>query len=365
MRPGHRHEHGADIYGPDGRRRKLLDFSSTVASQAPPAGWLVQAHRSLGLLSAYPQPRAEGLAAGIEQRLGLPEGSVLIGNGSSECLEWLARAAAGAKVLLEGPFFGEYLPLLQSAGAQSTGVSAAIQPARAALLDVLGQKAWKGNWAWTADPANPSGLSLEEEALALLVETARRRKVRLVVDEALAPQHLGQPRMDLARLAASRQGLFLVRSLSKGLGLPGLRLGYLVAHPAEIARLMPFTRPWNVNSLAQGMGLWAFDTERRLLPARRRELARRKADLWRRLLTLRDAGLLALPSDTGSFLLQLPKRGPDARALAAKLDAKGILVRPCASFGKWGRFTLRLNPRSGPDNTRLVRALAKLYQAKP
>jgi histidinol-phosphate/aromatic aminotransferase/cobyric acid decarboxylase-like protein len=361
VRPGHAREHGADIYDASGLPRKVLDFSSTVASMAPPAAWLQVAKRALGRLLTYPQPRAEGLAAAIEKRLGLPEGSVLIGNGSSECLEWLARAAGGQKVLLEGPFFGEYLPMLQAAGAQPTGVSAAIQPARAALLDVLKQPTWKGAWAWTADPANPTGLSLEDEALALLLETARRRKVRLVLDEALAPQHLGPQRLDLARLAASRQGLFLVRSLSKGLSLPGLRLGYLVAHPAEIARLMPFTRPWNVNGLAQALGLWAFETERKLLPSRRRELALRKSDLLRKLLPLRAHGLLALPSDTGCFLLQLPKTGPDGRKLAERLQAKGILVRPCASFGKWGVRILRLNPRTPGDNTKLVSALAKAY----
>jgi threonine-phosphate decarboxylase len=147
----------------------------------------------------------------------------------------------------------------------------------------------------------------------------------------------------------------VVRSLSKGLGLPGLRLGYVVAHPKEIGRLLPFTRPWSVSSLAQAVGAWALAQERRLAASRRRGLAQRKQDLLRR---LQSAGLTAESSDTGYLLLALPKKGPDAAALARRLESKGILVRPCHTYGPWGRWVIRLNPRLPRENAVLVKALA-------
>jgi histidinol-phosphate/aromatic aminotransferase/cobyric acid decarboxylase-like protein len=361
VRAGSARSHGADIYSPDGRPRRLLDFSSTVLTQAPPLGWRTQARAALERLQAYPQTRSQGLAARLEASFGLPEGSVLVGNGSLECLEWLARAASGERVVLDGPFFGEYLPLLQAAGAKPLGVSVTQQPARAGLGALLRSPDYKGAWVWSADPANPSGLSLAPDALALLLQVAKRQGQRLVLDEALAAQRLLDERPDLGLLAATRRGLFVVRSLSKGLGLPGLRLGYVVAHPAEIAKLLPYTRPWSVNALAQGLGAWVLASERRQARARRRVLARDKADLLRRLRPLQSLGLRPHASDTGFFLLELPAQGPDARAAEAALEAQGLLVRPCHNFGKWGRRTLRLNPRRPADNARLVRALERLY----
>lgn len=361
MRAGSARSHGADIHAADGRPRRLLDFSSTVISQAAPSPWRAEARAALERLQAYPQLRSAGLAARIEAAQGLPEGSVLVGAGSLECLDWLARAARDEAVLLEGPFFGEYLPLLQSAGARPTGISAAQQPSRAGLAALLRRPEYRRAWVWTADPANPTGLSLAPEELALLLQVTQRQKQRLVIDEALAAQRLDGPRPDLGLLAATRRGLFVVRSLSKGLGLPGLRLGYVVAHPQEIAALLPHTRPWSVNALAQSMGAWVLKAERQGMARRRAQLAREKADLLKRLAGLQGLGLRALGSDTGFFLLRLPATGPDAQAAEAALEAKGLLVRPCHSFGKWGRRVLRLNPRRPAENARLVRALKGLY----
>lgn len=361
MRPGSARVHGADIYDAAGRPRRLLDFSSTVVNQAPPAAWRTQARRALERLLAYPQPRSQGLAAWLERRLGLPEASVLPASGSLECLDWLARAAAGRRVLLEVPCFGEYQRLLQSAGARLL-LSAASSPTGRRSMDARCLRPLeRGDWVWIANPSNPSGLCLAPAILRELLEAARRMGVNVVVDEALAAQRLDGSAWDLAPLAVSTPGLFVVRSLSKGLGLPGLRLGYLAARPASLARLLPFTRPWNVHALAQALGAWAFDAERHALPGRRRRLAAAKADLLRRLRPLRRFGLESLDSDTGYFLLRLPRRGPDAIQVEAQLETQGLLVRPCHTYGPWGRRFLRLNPRSPRDNARLVRALVGLY----
>lgn len=360
MRPGSARAHGADVYDAAGQPRKVLDFSSTVLSQDPPKAWKAQAKKALERLRQYPQPRSSGLAASIEKRLKLPEGSVLVGNGSSECLEWLARAASGEHVLLEGPFFGEYLPMLQAAGAKPGSVQVEDAPRRPWLPLLFREEPWKGGWAWVADPANPSGLCLEPEQLLALVKAARSHQVRLVLDEALDAQSL-EPRLDLAALAAAQPGLFVVRSLSKGLGLPGLRLGYVVAHPKEIGRLLPLTRPWSVGSLSQALGAWALEHEQRLGASRRKELARRKQDLLTRLGGL---GLKASASDTGYVLLNLPKKHPEALEVATRLEALGVLVRPCHTYGPWGRRVLRLNPRTPREHAVLIRALARVLKLK-
>jgi threonine-phosphate decarboxylase len=352
--------HGADVYAEDGRLRRLLDFSSTVASLRPPQGWQAQASARLPRLGLYPQPYSLGLATSIERRLRLPAGSVLVGSGSSECLDWMAHAAHGQRVWLERPCFGEYLPMLKRAGARPKGLAlakAGVRPALAPAAKGLGP-----GWLWLADPANPSGQNLAWDDLAALLAQSRRQGLGLVLDEALAAQQLA-PRPALAALAAARPGLVLVRSLGKGLGLPGLRLGYLVAHPRQVEALRPFTRPWSVNSLAQSLGPWMLETELRLSLGLRRDLAGRKADLLKRLDALRPLGLRPLPSDSGAFLVELPP-GWAAAEVAARLEMKGLLLRPCHTYGAWGRRLLRLNPRGPRDNRMLAAGLAGLLKGR-
>ena len=352
--------HGADVYAQDGRPRRLLDFSSTVASLHPPGGWASQAAAQLPRLGLYPQPHSPGLAAAIERRLRLPAGSVLVGSGSSECLDWLAQAARGEKVWLERPCFGEYLPLLRRAGARPhlmPSPKAGLRPPLAPAAKRLGR-----GWLWLADPANPSGLALAWDDLAALIGQSRRQGLGLVLDEALAAQQLS-PRPELALLAAAKPGLVLVRSLGKGIGLPGLRLGYLVAHPSVVRSMRPWTRPWSVNSLAQALGPWMLEAELGGLHALRRALAGRKAALQERLAPLVELGLRLLPSDSGAFLVELP-RGRSAAAVAEALERDKLLVRPCHTYGPWGRRCLRLNPRGPRDNRALAQSLARLLKAR-
>lgn len=347
--------HGADVYSADGSRQKLLDFSSTVAELEPPSGWKAGLSRALGGLRHYPQPYSAGLCSALEKELGLPAGSVLVGSGSSECMEWIAQSLKGAKVLLEAPCFGEYALLLSRHGAR--------------LRELGADEPWAPEWArlrpalvgaasfWIASPSNPSGLVMGPGEFEEQLAYCRGRGILMVLDEALQAQALEPVGDKYLRLAVAKPGCLVLRSLSKGLALPGLRLGFVAGHPREVAKLGRFLNPWSVSSLAQDCGLWLVRQERRLAAARRKVLAARKLDLLARLERLPRHGIMPRISDTGFFLARLLGRLDDSRVLAARLRAKGMLIRSCASYGGWGLGHIRLNPRSPAENARLARGL--------
>jgi threonine-phosphate decarboxylase len=353
--------HGADIYRRDGSRAKLIDFSSTVVEVPPPMGWQARLGRELKGLRHYPQPYATGLAAHIEKALRLAPGSVMACNGSSEALGWIAQSLRGKRVVLEAPCFGDYAVWLGRYGAR--------------VREIGADEPWSPEWPrlaeaveaaqsfWTANPANPSGLEMTLAEFKERLDFCRDRGILLVLDEALLAQSLKFKGEQLLRLCLSRPGALVVRSLSKGLGLPGLRLGYVAGHPAEIAKLGRFQDPWTVSSLAQSAGPWIFDQERRHGATRLDTLIAWKADLLGRLGKIPAHSLLIRQSDTGFFLCRLLGRMDDSRRLASRLAAQGILLRSCASYGGWGTGYVRLNPRSPLENARLERALKKIYEA--
>jgi histidinol-phosphate/aromatic aminotransferase/cobyric acid decarboxylase-like protein len=69
------------------------------------------------------------------------------------------------------------------------------------------------------------------------------------VDEAYV-DYAGQDQ-SLEREACVRPNLIVLKSMSKVYALSGLRVGYLVAHPATVRALAPWTPPWSVSLPAQ------------------------------------------------------------------------------------------------------------------
>ena len=348
--------HGADVYDPQGAALGGSDFSSTVVSLGPPRGWKGRATAALDALTRYPQPHGRGLDAFLERALGLPAGSVLVSNGASEALEWCARLAAGRRARLLAPCFGEYRAKLERSGAMVDefwwDACSGLDP------EALARGLGRGDQLWLANPSNPFGRVLPPLELARLEGLCLRRGVLLVLDEALMAQRLDS-QADPLGFPGQKDNpcLVVVRSLGKGLGLPGLRLGYLAAEPGLAGRLRRFQDPWSVNALAQQLGAWAFEEEGRAAEGRRRLLQTRARDLHRRLSSCPNLEAAA-PTATGYFCVDLG--APKASGVSGRLAALGLFVRDCSSFGLWGRSWLRLNPRSAPENRALARALPRV-----
>ena len=348
-------EHGADVFDADGRLRPGSDFSSTVVSVGPPAGWRRRAAAALEGLTRYPQPRGKGLDGLLERALGLARGSVLVANGASEALEWCARLAQGRRARLVAPCFGEYRAKLERSDAL---VDEAWWDGRTPLEpETLLKGLGRGDQLWFANPSNPFGSVAPPPEVDRLQAACRARGVLLVLDEALMAQRLD----GLADPGAypgdpAHPCLAVVRSLGKGLGLPGLRLGYLAAEPGLAARHARFQDPWSVNALAQGLGAWAFSEEIAAAGRRRRILALRSQDLLRRLSAPAARVRAESPGATGYFCVHLG--GPFAGRVAGRLATRGMFVRDCSSYGGWGRYWLRLNPRTPAENQALARAVA-------
>ncbi|HTB22985.1 MAG TPA: aminotransferase class I/II-fold pyridoxal phosphate-dependent enzyme [bacterium] len=350
--------HGADVYDSKGAALAGRDFSSTVVSLGPPRGWKRRAREAMDSLTRYPRPHGRGLDGFLAGKLGLAPSCVLVSNGASEALEWCARLAGGRRARLLAPCFGEYRAKLERAGARVDEVWWDLS--KELDVDALAEGLGVGDQVWVANPSNPFGRVLGTLELSRLESRCRSRGVLLVLDEALMAQRLDSPsHADPGAFPGQKDNpcLVVVRSLGKGLGLPGLRLGYLAAERGLAARLRRFQDPWSVNSMAQELGAWAFEQEALLAAGRRRLLQGRAQDLFQRLSGCPD--LQAAPTRaTGYFCVRL--KSPRASGVAARLADLGLFVRDCSSFGRWGRSWLRLNPRSAPENQALARALPKV-----
>ena len=223
------HDHG-DRQVPAG----AVDLAVNVLG--PPPEWL-RAELSGVDLTAYPHP-AEATAA-VAARHGVAPAECLLLNGAAEAFWLVAQALRPRLAACVHPSFTAPEAALRSSGVpvhrvfRDPGDGFALDPAAVpeeADLVVLGR------------PDNPTGRVEPVEVVSALTRPGRL----IVVDEAFAdflPDAAGLHRERLP-------GVLCVRSLTKIWGIAGVRVGYLLAEPALVARLAAVRQPWPVNALA-------------------------------------------------------------------------------------------------------------------
>ena len=156
----------------------------------------------------------------------------------------------------------------------------------------------------------------------------------VVVDEAYA-DFADDNCMELA-LGAGNRNTLVMRTLSKSFSLAGIRFGYVVGPPELIQALYKIKDSYNMDMLAQLLGLAALED----LDHMRANVAKIRATRERLTGALRLRGWEVLPSQT-NFIFTRPPDGAGAQILAA-LKAANIYVRhfPGPRTGEYLRITI-------------------------
>ena len=323
--------HGGDVW--QGRSPgDVLDFSANLNPEGPPE-W-VRAAMARGLENAawYPDPRSRAALAGLSAHLGLPEACLLATAGGIEAAACAARLSSAHAVA--EPTFQEYARLCGAHRCVSRDALAEYRPQ-------------PGEALWLCNPNNPTGDALPREAVLALLERLEAAGGRLVVDEAFidyCPEH------SVRDMVAAHPALVVLGSLTKVLAIPGVRLGYLAAHPSAIQTLRDGLSPWRLNCVADAVAAALpghgadFERIRRLNAARREAFAA----------ALADVGARVRPSEANFLLCDF---GRDMRPEIEALKRRGLLVRPCGMFPGLTHGHVRLCVRTGAENGRLVRGL--------
>jgi histidinol-phosphate aminotransferase len=290
------------------------------------------------------------LMAKLAERCALSPNQVVLGNGSNDVLDLIARVflAPGRSAVFAQHAFAVYPLATLSTGAEPICAAAKnyghdLDAIRAAIRPDT-------RIVWIANPNNPTGNFLPYPEVRAFLETVPADVV-VVLDEAYNEYLPPAERVDTATWIADFPNLVVTRTFSKIFGLAGLRVGYALAS-AEIADLMNRVRqPFNVNNLAIAAAVAALDDH--LFVAESYELNRRGMEQL--VAGLNRLGLEHIPSH-GNFVTF---KAGDGAAVNAKLLQQGVIVRPIGGYGlpEWLRVTIGTEP----ENTRFLEALEKAF----
>lgn len=209
------------------------------------------------------------------------------------------------------------------------------------------------------NPENPSGNYINKKSMRKLLEWTKEQDIKLIIDESFVDfVDEEDPTLIKQEILDEFNNLYVIKSISKSYGVPGLRLGILAsADFMTIAWMKKDVSIWNINSFAefymQIAGKYRKDYENALVRFREERISFQNA--------LADIdGIRVIPSQSNYIMVEL-LNGIDAEWLKQKmLIDEDIFIKTLGKKIKNGKNYLRLAIRDHSDNTRFIEAFKRV-----
>lgn len=346
-------------YGGCWRYPQLLDFCYLVNPYFPPQRLIdeIQANFT-SLLTQYPSGmRVNALLAA--RNFAVHQQNILVGNGAAELIKALMARLEGVTGFIR-PTFEEYPNRYQDRpNVCFTPAGPDFRYTADDLMAFFGPQDIDN--LVLINPDNPTGNYIPAPDVLRLADWAQEKGIRLILDESFADfadeadnTFIRQDLLDRYRR------LYVVKSISKSYGVPGLRLGVLASGDQDlIAALKKDVAIWNINSFAEFY--MQIEEKYKKDYARSLELIRAERARFRRELE-KLPNLRVIPSQANYLMVEL-LGGLSARAITRDLLVNRCILVKDLSPKLGGQQYLRLAVRDTRDNDRLLEALRPLCGA--
>ena len=306
--------------------------------------------KHLNQTNRYPDGDCYYLKQKLSSFLGVETNNLIIGNGSNEIIELIARTYLSKN---DEAIFGENAFIVYPIVTQAVGAKSVVSPMRNLthdLDDISKRITAKTKVIFLANPNNPTGTIFNCKAFEKFLELVPD-EIIVLIDEAYFEYVDTLDYPDSLRYRDKKPNLITVRTFSKIYGLAGYRIGYGVASKEMISYLNRVREPFNVNSLAQIAAMSALDDIEHV------KKSKQINDIGLEYICgeLDNLGVSYTPSFTNFVLIDLKQ---DPKDIYNNLLRRGVIVRPVGIYGL--KTHLRVTVGLEKENKRFVDALKEV-----
>jgi threonine-phosphate decarboxylase len=357
--------HGGDVWGFSRKYNipleNVMDFSGPINFLGPAPKAVEAVKQYAKLIRFYPDPNPVELRSEIAAYVGHGVGAenIILGNGSIELIYMITEVfPRGFKAVIPVPSFTEYEKAALRVGGEPVYMQL---PENYALDTESVKKEITDNTriVCICNPHSPSGTLYSKETILDLVEFCHKKGIIFSIDENYIEFAEKGEENTVAGYVKKYENLFVIRSVTKFYGMPGIRFGYGIAAENLIDKLQTVRQPWSINGLAGFATLAAFkDTE--FIENTKRTIAKERASFAKMLSEIGE--LKVFPSETNFLLVKILDKNLTSTALREELAKEGMLIRDCSTFVGLDNSYFRLTVRSAADNLKLVNVLKEKIQ---
>ena len=342
-------------YGGYWRYPQLIDFCYLVNPYYPPQKLMDEIKASFEkLITQYPSGmRVNSLLAA--KNFGVHQENILVGNGAAELIKSLMTDFTG-KLGIIRPTFEEYgHRYIEEDIIAYWPENDEFKYSAQDIMDFFGDKDIQN--LVLINPDNPSGNYIEKKDVLKLIEWTEQKGIKFLVDESFVDfaDELDSS-IIVQDILDSHKNLYVMKSISKSYGVPGLRLGVLASGDTEtIARLKKDVAIWNINSFAEFYMQIEEKYKKDYVAALvkfREERARYVKELSK------IPGLRVIPSQANYVMAEVTT-GMTAKELNRKLIVKhNLLIKNLvAKIQQDGRQYIRLAVKTTEEDNKLIAAI--------
>ena len=300
-------------------------------------------------LNRYPEPQPKELVARLAALYGVAKDQVLVGRGSDEAIDLLARSYCRAgqdAILVCPPTFGMYSVMAHVQGAGVISVPLKVNEGFALdEQEVLRHCTPNVKLLFLCSPNNPTGNTIPADVILRIARRLEGRSI-VIVDEAYVEFSDSE---SLIKHVNAVPQLAIMRTLSKAHGLAGARCGTLIANPEIISLLRKVIHPYAITQMTVEAALRLLEPAQ--LAVTKSRIASIKAERQRMYEALgKLPGVKRVWPSDGNFLLA-DFDDPD-RALMRSRGANLLIREVRAQVGL--PRTLRISIGTPDQNNRLL-----------
>ncbi|WP_269609496.1 pyridoxal phosphate-dependent aminotransferase [Prochlorococcus marinus] len=333
-------------------RDKIIDASASIVPFKLPKKLNNYLSNSIsnGSIRFYPDRSYFEVKNTISNWHNIDPAMILPGNGASELFTWAARdASLNGISSLPSPGFGDYQRALKCWNAPFI-----YSPLPLYWTNIKPQPfpiKPKTNVLWITNPHNPTGQLWSRSSIESLLANYKL----VICDEAFISLTPGGENQSIIDLTKKHKNLVVIRSLTKFLGIAGLRIGYAVANSDRLLKWQEIRDPWPVNTLAINVtNLIMKDSKMYKKRSNKIHKWVEEEGKWLHEKLADFSTIKSLPSTTN---FQLIKSDNSLLNLINNLNKRGILLRDCRSFINLGENWIRISLQKRKQNIQIINTL--------
>ena len=355
----------AKRYGGYWRYPKLIDFCYLVNPYYPPEKMIEEVKSNVAeLLTQYPSGMNVN-SLGVASVFGVEQSHIVLGNGAAELIKSLIERFLERDIVMGCvfPTFEEYPNRFDRRRIISyTPATEDYHYTEDDLISFFGDKDIQV--LLLINPDNPSGNYISVEGVLKLINWAKEKGISLILDESFVDfaEVVGDTGLDSVTMIKDEmlslyENLYVVKSISKSYGVPGLRLGVLASYDDEmIAYIKKDVAIWNINSF----GEFFIQIKEKYDKDYVKALALLRESRKSLVSDLEKIPYITVFKSDANYVMCRLSNDVTAKKLCCDLLKKNIFIKDLTSKMKDGKQYIRIAVRTKEQNEQLIEALKSL-----
>ncbi|MFB1051591.1 aminotransferase A [Paraliobacillus sp. JSM ZJ581] len=275
-----------------------------------------------------------------------PANEIIVTVGASQAIDIALRTIIepGDEVLLPGPVYPGYEPLIRLSGAKPVYIDTTDSDFKITPEKLKQHITSKTKCLILPYPSNPTGVTLTKNELKDIADIIEGKNIFIIADEIYSKLTYDTTHYSIAGINEQiRQQTIVINGLSKSHAMTGWRIGYILA-PSWLTKHMLKVHQYNVScatSVSQHAALAAIKNGVQDPTAMKHSYQKRRDYVYTRLI---DMGLnVVKPDGAFYFFLKTNSNLPSFDIALNLVNEVGLALVPGSAFSQYGEGYLRLS----------------------